>query len=284
MAQTSRFWESVSYSDDNFAEVLNRLLTDAVVGGVGNELVVAAGTGLQVTVNTGEAWVNGVWYQNTASVTLTCGAGDPSNPRIDRVVIRKSASGNTCELAIVAGTPAGSPTAPSLTQTTATWEISLAQVAIAAGASAVGTITSERKIESNGVPKGLIAYTASSSAPTGWAEYTAARGRCIVGVPSGGTLAGTVGTALTNQQNKTHSHTGPSHTHPQNTSGTQFATSAEFVVATSTSGQIMYTTTGGAGTGYVMQSGVQAGGTGSTGDASLGDFFAYIQLLGIQKS
>lgn len=49
--------------------------------------------------------------------------------------------------------------------------------------------------------------------PAGWGEYTAARGRVIVGMPSGGTLAGTVGSALTNLQDLTHTHTGPSHTH-----------------------------------------------------------------------
>lgn len=53
----------------------------------------------------------------------------------------------------------------------------------------------------------------SGACPTGWSEVTAARGRMIVGTPSGGTAAGTVGTALTDLQDKTHTHTGPSHTH-----------------------------------------------------------------------
>ena len=35
----------------------------------------------------------------------------------------------------------------------------------------------------------------------------------IVGLVSGGTDEGTVGTALTDEQDKTHTHTGPSHTH-----------------------------------------------------------------------
>lgn len=58
------------------------------------------------------------------------------------------------------------------------------------------------------VPSGAVLYyAASSSVPSGYSEYTAARGRMIVGLPSGGTLAGTVGTALTNVQNPTHTHT-----------------------------------------------------------------------------
>jgi hypothetical protein len=42
--------------------------------------------------------------------------------------------------------------------------------------------------------------------PDGWTEYTAALGRVVVGVPANGTLGGTVGTALADKENRTHSH------------------------------------------------------------------------------
>jgi hypothetical protein len=61
----------------------------------------------------------------------------------------------------------------------------------------------------SGVPSGVIAFMAGAC-PSGWSEYTAARGRYVVGVPSGGTVSGTVGTALTNQENRAvgqHTHT-----------------------------------------------------------------------------
>jgi len=82
----------------------------------------------------------------------------------------------------------------------------------------------------SGVPSGVIAYMAGSC-PSGWTEYTAARGRYVVGVPSGGTVAGTQGTALTNQENRavgqhthtfsgsalgTHNHTQSAHDHAFN--------------------------------------------------------------------
>ena len=65
------------------------------------------------------------------------------------------------------------------------------------------------------VPANVIAYFngAVASIPSGWTEFTAARGRVIVGVPLSGTVGGTVGTALTDLQNPTHTHTGPSHQH-----------------------------------------------------------------------
>jgi len=57
------------------------------------------------------------------------------------------------------------------------------------------------------------------SCPSGWSEYTAARGRYVVGVPAGGTVEATVGAALTDQENRNvplHNHAAPTftHTHP----------------------------------------------------------------------
>lgn len=264
MAQTSRFWESTSYSDENFAEVMNRFLTDGVIGGVTNELVIGAGTGMQVTVGTGEAFVHGTWYQNDASATLAVTAADPTNPRIDRVVLRRTASSNTLVAAMLDGTPAGSPSAPSLTQSAATWEISLAQVAVAAGATSIvgGNITDERTIKANGVPKNLIAFYTSATVPSGWAEYTAARGRYIVGVPSGGTIAGTIGSAMTDLQDLTHTHTGPSHTHTINTSNGTIGGDAGFSTASATG----------------------TGGTATTGTAATSTIAPHIQLFSLKKS
>ncbi|KKU95054.1 MAG: LPXTG-motif cell wall anchor domain protein, partial [Candidatus Gottesmanbacteria bacterium GW2011_GWA1_48_13] len=46
----------------------------------------------------------------------------------------------------------------------------------------------------------------ATACPSGWTEYTAARGRTVVGTPASGTIAGTVGTALTDLEDRTHSH------------------------------------------------------------------------------
>jgi hypothetical protein len=43
--------------------------------------------------------------------------------------------------------------------------------------------------------------------PTLWSEATAIRGRTVVGMPASGTKGGTVGSALTNLLDRTHTHT-----------------------------------------------------------------------------
>lgn len=66
------------------------------------------------------------------------------------------------------------------------------------------------------VPPGSIIFFDGTTCPTGYGEVTAARGRVIVGLVSGGTLARTVDTALSNGQSTGHSHSYsevPAHSH-----------------------------------------------------------------------
>jgi hypothetical protein len=67
------------------------------------------------------------------------------------------------------------------------------------------------------VPSGAILYF-NGACPSGWTEFTNARGRYVVGLTSGGTLNTGVGTALSNQENRatgqhTHAITDPGHGH-----------------------------------------------------------------------
>lgn len=67
-------------------------------------------------------------------------------------------------------------------------------------------------------PTSAVAFFNLASCPSGWTEYTTGRGRYLVGLPSGGTLGATVGTALSNLENRpvgqhTHGVTDPGHDH-----------------------------------------------------------------------
>ncbi len=110
------------------------------------DLAVSAGTGMAVNVGTGKAMTGGLWYYNDASLSLAIAAANPSNPRIDLVVIQADLSAQTVAAVVKTGTPAGSPVAPTVEQDASKWEIALAQVLVPAGASSSAsfTITDER--------------------------------------------------------------------------------------------------------------------------------------------
>lgn len=124
---------------------------DGVTKGVDNELqAFGDSSGMQVKVKTGLALVKGHLYRCVTQQTIPVTANSSGNPRIDRVILRLTRPGQTeegkFECLVLAGTPAGSPVAPTLTQSAATWEVSLAQVAVANGAATItsGNVTDER--------------------------------------------------------------------------------------------------------------------------------------------
>ena len=109
-----------------------------VVDGAGNELAVTAVTGeLQVQVASGQAWLDGFYYQSTSAVTLTIGTADLGAGRIDLVGVRSDRGEGEARLAVKTGTPAGTPSAPTVEQDhdgSGIFEIALAEVTVAAAA------------------------------------------------------------------------------------------------------------------------------------------------------
>lgn len=91
-----------------------------------------------VEVKQGAAQVTGTLYWSTATETLAIAANASGNARIDTVVLRKDYVAQTIRLVVRQGTPAASPVPPTLTQSAGTtWEIPLADIAVANGFSAI---------------------------------------------------------------------------------------------------------------------------------------------------
>ena len=135
----------------------------------------------------------------------------------------------------------------------------------------------DTELTSLAVPTGAILFFNLSNCPAGFSELVAARGRYIVGLPSGGSLAATVGTALSDQENRP---TGD-HRHRNTAYSTQVASSS------SDFGAIIYgpgtgnTSTGG-GTAYTNGTAFRESGT-ITHPPS-GTNAPYVQLLVCQKT
>lgn len=145
MAETSRPWNGTAVGDATEApydaptefaallEAVSNALTTTNHGGVfrwttGQLLVTGAAS--PVSISIGQALVNGVWYYNSAPLSIAVPTPTPGNSRIDRIILRKDWTAQTIRVVRLAGVEGGAPVAPSLTQTGATWEIPLAQATI----------------------------------------------------------------------------------------------------------------------------------------------------------
>ncbi|WP_263729950.1 hypothetical protein [Cellulomonas sp. SG140] len=133
MAQIGYPFDGLDTSESDFSYMFRELQDTGVVGD--SDLTVTAdGSGLNVKVAAGQAFVRGFAYRSTAVETLAIATGE-SNPRIDTVVVRLDPVANTIALLVLRGTAATSPAAPALTQTdTDKYDLPLADVAVAANA------------------------------------------------------------------------------------------------------------------------------------------------------
>lgn len=148
----------------------DRLTTQALWATTGiiksNSLEVTANSpvGMSVRVASGWAAIVGTTQPNMgtyvgyndATVTLTVTTANPTNPRIDLVCMTVndsyySGSTNNVTLQVIAGTPASSPVAPTLPDNS----ISLATIAVAAGALSItsGNITDTRVLVTTNIPE-----------------------------------------------------------------------------------------------------------------------------------
>lgn len=141
MAQTSWPFENVDTSETQFSQWA-RNIGEGVKQNTLNELEpFGDSSGMQVRVRSGQALIRGHYYQNSAEATLPVTVSDPTNPRIDLIVLELDPSANSVVLKVIAGTPASSPVAPSVVQTDGgVYQLKLAEVLVGAG---VTTIAAE---------------------------------------------------------------------------------------------------------------------------------------------
>ena len=104
--------------------------------------------GITANVAAGRAWVRGSGYELAGgSKALTIAANTNSSlSRIDRIVLRRDLSAKTVTMIVLQGTPAGTPTAPALTQVeTGQWDSPLFSFLVPPNSGTVITgVTDER--------------------------------------------------------------------------------------------------------------------------------------------
>lgn len=122
------------YQAQDFAEYFGSVLSSGLLhtDEVPNLVVsVEAGT-MNTVITPGNAIIKGHLYENTTPLKLTHTIPEPTQDRIDRVVLRLDLKNNSrfIKLFVKEGVSAASPTAPSLTRDQFVYELSLAQIRV----------------------------------------------------------------------------------------------------------------------------------------------------------
>lgn len=146
----------------------------------GMSVRVASGWG--AIVGTTQANMGVYTFYNDATTTLTVTTADPTNPRIDRVVVTVrdayySGAFNDVIFQVLAGTPAGSPTAPAIPDNS----ISLATIAVGAAVTSItaSNITDTRADVTTNLPAPQLNFGVNTQTGTSYTTVLGDNGKLV---------------------------------------------------------------------------------------------------------
>ena len=138
------------YTAEDFSDYLSNLICNGVLDTYGDNLSVTSGTGLNVVIGTGKAWINGHYFLNDSAYTLNLSQyADVSLSRYVLIGISCDVSDSVreCKIEIKQGTAASSPTVPTFENTDSKTYLTLAAVLLKAGTKTVSSIKDYRSDE-----------------------------------------------------------------------------------------------------------------------------------------
>lgn len=147
MAETYGFFDGdAEYGQEEFNQYFNAFLRSGVMvedsGQMGMKVTKASSTNnYTYSVSTGMAILQGYWFKNAQTTTLTLTSSGTSN-RYARIVARLTLASKKIELAVKYGSKATNPVVPALQRSGGIYEISLAR--ILQKASGAPVLTDER--------------------------------------------------------------------------------------------------------------------------------------------
>lgn len=161
--EKSSFFNSVShdrtYKAEDWAEYFASFIGNGIFPVPSTGLQVVAGSGMNVTVRAGKAWINGYFYYNTGDLSLTLPVADGVLNRIDRIVVRWDLTERLISVVVKSSTPSASPTPPALQRDADAYELCLADITTGAGVTAISqAVITDRRLDTSlcGVVAGVV--------------------------------------------------------------------------------------------------------------------------------
>lgn len=141
MAITSGFFNSVNgdrkYTAEQIGNYFEGLIRNGVFKEIGDGLKVQAGSGMNITVGTGRAFINCHWVKNSAVLTLPIAAADAQYDRIDAVKLRLDSSESARKIDIIVDTGTPNSGGKSPVRSGNVYELTIAHVKVSAAATSI---------------------------------------------------------------------------------------------------------------------------------------------------
>ncbi len=136
MSVTYGFYNAVNhdrqYDAEQLSSIFDGVIADGIYATIGEAFAVKIKTDadLQCTVGTGRAWFNHTWTYNDAAIVVDFATPNVLYPRIDVVYIEVDTNNRTNAIKVYTGTPASTPTVPTLPTEDGVYRYPLANVQI----------------------------------------------------------------------------------------------------------------------------------------------------------
>lgn len=121
-----------TYDADDMSNYYDGLVTDGVCEYVDNALAVHISSGMTVAVESGKCFYEGKYFKSTSVESITLSDASAIYPRYDVVYVYLDSTNRMMSLQVAKGTPASTPTVPSITN-----GVPLAKIYIPASATAI---------------------------------------------------------------------------------------------------------------------------------------------------
>lgn len=176
MSLTSGFFDSLNgdrkYNTLQLSSIFDGIISDGVYATYGNHFLVSPVSGMQIKVGSGRAWLDHTWTLNTTDYPLTVEDAEVVLNRIDTVIIEvdRRDSGRINRLRILKGTPASSPSAPTLTNTDTLKQYPLANILVKPNVTEITTADITNRIGTSALPwvTGIIDHVTADELVTQW--------------------------------------------------------------------------------------------------------------------
>lgn len=174
MAVTYGFFNSINsdrvYNADQMSLYFEGLISDGVYENVGGALQVLAGSGMTVNVQTGRMIINSKWVKNDAVLSLDITQSHVTLNRYTAIVARLDISNRLITITTKDGTPASSPTKPTMQNDETMVEMCLAYVYVGKGVTSItqANITDMRPSNLCGWVTGIVQQVDTSQLFLQW--------------------------------------------------------------------------------------------------------------------